>query len=59
VTRSAELIARVRRLAVRCPEGALQKAALELAGEHEILITQALAAEEAIHRMVKDGEATS
>jgi hypothetical protein len=56
MTRSAQLIARVRRLAARCPEGALQKAALELAGEHEIVVAQALAAERTIHSLVKDGE---
>jgi predicted transposase YbfD/YdcC len=56
MTRSTQLIAHVRRLAARCPEGAIQKAALELAAEHEIVVAQALAAEKTIHRLVKDWE---
>jgi hypothetical protein len=67
MTRSAELIARVRALAHQernasteaCRAAlapSLSAAALDLAGEHEILVAQALAAERAIHSLVKDGE---
>jgi len=53
MTRSQELISRVRALARRCPQGAIHQAALELAEEYEIAVNQALKAEETIHRLTK------
>jgi hypothetical protein len=53
MTRSQELLARVRTLAARCPHGALQTAALELAAEYEIAVEHALRVERTIHEMTK------
>ena len=52
-TRSAELLAWVRMLASRCPHGAIQAAALELADEYEQAIKDALRLERTIHLMTK------
>jgi hypothetical protein len=53
MTRSEALLARVRTLAARCPHGAIQAAALEMADEYEIAVAQALKAEATIHEMTK------
>ena len=54
MTRSQELIAIVRTLAARCPRGAIHQAALEMAREYEIVMAQALRAEETIHNLTKE-----
>lgn len=58
MTRSKSLISRIRSLCHEATQAAeaspLIVAALELAGEHEILIAQALAMEEVIHQSAKE-----